>query len=482
MKTGILSWGAYLPRRRLARAAIAHALAWRAQEQKKPPAGERAYGNWDEDSLTMAVEAARDALRGGGVGASPGALHLASTTLPFADRSNSGLVADALSLANPLATQDATGSQRAGTSLLLQALSGHGARPATLVAAADRRRTRAGSPEEQAYGDGASAVLVGQGTLAAEFLGGTSVATDFVDHYRESSAEHDYTLEERWIRTEGHQKLIPAAIAALLTELHLSPDAVRHFVFAAPFAAALQVARVAGLAAETVTDAKLERCGHTGTAHPLLMLGAVLDTAGPDELILLVGFGQGVDVLALRTTAALSTVVARGAVDRALAAGRTDNAYVRFLSHGGALDMDWGMRAERDSRTAQSSHYRKHRDLNGFVGGRCRACGAVQFPRSRACVNPQCRAFDTQAEYVLAQSLGRVKTYTEDWLAFVPEPPLQYGNVNFSEGGNVFIEFTDVEPGELSVGATVRFVFRIKDVDHVRGFHRYFWKATLVRN
>ena len=140
------------------------------------------------------------------------------------------------------------------------------------------------------------------------------------------------------------------------------------------------------------------------------------------------------------------------------------------------------MRAERDSRTAHSAHYRKHRDLNGFVGGRCTACGAVQFPRSRACVNPACRAFDTQVEHVLAQSLGRVKTYTEDWLAFVPEPPLQYGNVTFSEGGNAFIEFTDVEPGELSVGAAVRFVFRIKDVDHVRDFHRYFWKATLVRN
>ena len=38
MTTGILSWGAYLPRRRLARAAIAQALAWRTQEPKKPPA------------------------------------------------------------------------------------------------------------------------------------------------------------------------------------------------------------------------------------------------------------------------------------------------------------------------------------------------------------------------------------------------------------------------------------------------------------
>ena len=32
--------------------------------------------------------------------------------------------------------------------------------------------------------------------------------------------------------------------------------------------------------------------------------------------------------------------------------------------------------------------------------------------------------------------------------------------------------------GELEVGTRVRFVFRIKDVDAVRGFRRYFWKAT----
>ena len=55
---------------------------------------ERAFANWDEDSLTLAVEAARDCLRGFDLALSQ--LQLASTTLPFADRSNSGVVADAL--------------------------------------------------------------------------------------------------------------------------------------------------------------------------------------------------------------------------------------------------------------------------------------------------------------------------------------------------------------------------------------------------
>ncbi len=57
-----------------------------------------------------------------------------------------------------------------------------------------------------------------------------------------------------------------------------------------------------------------------------------------------------------------------------------------------------------------------------------------------------------------------------------------YGNVALDGGGNVFTEFADTPAGELAVGTPVRFVFRIKDVDTVRGFRRYFWKATPVRN
>jgi uncharacterized OB-fold protein len=94
------------------------------------------------------------------------------------------------------------------------------------------------------------------------------------------------------------------------------------------------------------------------------------------------------------------------------------------------------------------------------------------------CVNPQCRLTDTQTPERIADVTGRVKSFTEDWLAYSPSPPLAYGNVDIGDGGNVFMEFTDVEPGVLSVGLPVRMVFRIKDVDRVRGFQRYFWKAT----
>ena len=475
MTRGIAAWGAYLPRRRLARAAVAEALAWRNQGGGRAR-GERSFANWDEDSLTMAVEAARDAL-GERDRSAVESVALASTTLPFADRSNAGLVAAALSLPTGVRTQDLGGSQRAATSALIESLCGPLARP-RLLAAADRRRTRAGSNEELAYGDGAAALLVAADAVVAEFLGSASETAELVDHYRSAEATTDYTLEDRWVRSVGHLGLVPPVIQRLLAEIGAPGSAIRHLACALPAASSRQIAKQVGCAPEAVIDPLDERCGHTGCAHPLLLLGAALERAAPDELILVVGFGQGVDVLAFRATAALTAARPRRGVAGALGGGLTDHAYVRFLSHGGALEMDWGMRAERDNRTAQSAYYRRHADLSGFVGGRCRRCGTVQFPRAGACVNPECRALGPQDEAPLAELGGRVKTYTEDWLAFTPGPPLVYGNVALDGGGNVFAEFTDVDAGELAVGAPVRFVFRIKDFDRLRSTHRYFWKAA----
>ena len=70
------------------------------------------------------------------------------------------------------------------------------------------------------------------------------------------------------------------------------------------------------------------------------------------------------------------------------------------------------------------------------------------------------------------------RSFTEDWQAYTPHPPYIYGNIGLEAGGNLLMELTDVEPGELEVGAAVRFVFRVKDFDSQRAYRRYVWKAT----
>jgi 3-hydroxy-3-methylglutaryl CoA synthase len=463
-----------LPRLRLPRARIAEAMGWMSAATAAPE-GARAVCNWDEDAVTLAVEAARGALAD-----EPrvDAVWLASTTLPFADRDVAALVAAALDLPATTETLCIGASLRSGTSALARAL----ARPdrRTLVIATDARRAAPGSPQELTYGHGAAAFVTGPPTRGA-LAGALGIATrsaDFVDHYRAPGEAHDYALEDRWVREEGWIGLVPEVIARALASSDTAASEVSQLVVTAAGAVARRIAAEAGLTRATPADVLHADCGDTGAAHPLLMLAAALERSQPGELIAVVGFGQGVDVLLLRTGEGVAR--RRATVSAALGRRVEEPHYARHLSHAGHLEVDFGMRAERDQRSAHTVAWRRGREIDGFVGGRCRACGAVQFPRFRVCANPECRATDTLDPHRLADSAGRVRTFTEDWQAYSPRPPYVYGNVAFDEGGSLFMEFTDLEPGEIAVGDAVRFVFRVKDIDRARHFRRYFWKA--VRN
>src|SRR5512142_439111 len=119
---GITRYGAYLPRLRLQRQSVADANAWFDASLKGLAKGERTMCNWDEDTITMAVEACTDCLATPSA-QRPSAVVLASTTLPFLDRQNSVLLAEALNLGAPgLRTLDVASSQRAGTSGMLAAI------------------------------------------------------------------------------------------------------------------------------------------------------------------------------------------------------------------------------------------------------------------------------------------------------------------------------------------------------------------------
>jgi 3-hydroxy-3-methylglutaryl CoA synthase len=211
---GITAYGAYVPRLRLQRQAIVDANAWFNPAIKGLAKGERAICNWDEDSLTMAVEAARDCL----AGERPediSALYFASTTLPFDDRQNAGIMATALNFGEDITVMDIVGSQRAGTSGLIQAMDVAGGKGSPgLITASDKRRTKASGPQELQFGDAAAAFTVGGDGVIAEYLGGHQLAIDFVDHYRGGNEDFDYNWEERWIRDEGYFKIVPRAIAS----------------------------------------------------------------------------------------------------------------------------------------------------------------------------------------------------------------------------------------------------------------------------
>ncbi|MDE0150704.1 MAG: OB-fold domain-containing protein [Rhodospirillaceae bacterium] len=478
---GLKAYGAYVPRLRLSRREIAEANAWFNPAIKGLAKGERAICNWDEDSLTMAVEAARDCLTPARLDEDApaiAAVTFASTTLPFDDRQNAGILATALNFDETVVTMDFAASQRAGTSGLLNALR-NAAAGDSLFVAADKRRTRASGPQELQFGDAAAAFTVGSGDVVADYLGGHQLSTDFVDHYRGGDAKYDYNWEERWIRDEGYFKIAPRAIAAALEATGLDGGAIDRFIMPALIRGVPQkVAAMSGIAPDAVRDTLQAQLGEAGTAHPLVMLVDCLQEAEPGETIMVVGWGQGCDVLLFRTTGALASLPPRQGVKGYLARRREETNYNRYLSFNELLEQDRGIRSEVDAPTALSALYRNRDMVLGFVGGKCRICGTVQYPRTRACVSPNCGAFNSQDPHPFAEIPATVQSWTADNLTYSPDPPAHFGMVVFDEGGRLMADMTDVAPGEVAVGMPVRMVFRRRAVDDKRGFIKYFWKAT----
>lgn len=482
---GLKAYGAYIPRLRLSRKAIAEANAWFNPAIGGLAKGERAICNWDEDSLTMAVEAARDCLtpaRPDAGAPAVRAVHFASTTLPFDDRQNAGILATALNFGETVTTMDFAASQRAGTSGLIAALqreNGGAAAGDTLFVAADKRRTQASGPQELQFGDAAAAFTVGSGDPIAEYLGGHQLSTDFIDHYRGGDSKYDYNWEERWIRDEGYFKIAPRAIAAALAETGLDAGEIDRFIMPALIRGVPQkVAALAGIESGAVRDTLQAQLGEAGTAHSLVMLVDCLQDAGPGETVMVVGWGQGCDVLLFRTTGALASLPPRQGVKGYLARRREEPNYNRYLSFNNLVEQDRGIRAELDAPTALSALYRNRDMVLGFVGGKCRVCGTAQYPRTRACVSPNCGAFNSQDPHPFADIPAKVQSWTADNLTYSPDPPAHFGMVVFDEGGRLMADMTDVSPGEVAVGMPVRMVFRRRAVDDKRGFIKYFWKAT----
>lgn len=480
MDLGILAFGGYLPQSRLQRTEISKMHGWYNPGLKGLAKGERTIANWDEDAITMAVEAARDCLTGRDR-SDVSAVFMASTSFPFQDRQNAGVVADALNLKSQMMTLDLAASQRAGSSGLsvaLQAAAGSGA--PILFAAAEQRQTKAASPQEMTYGDGAAAVLVGTGDVVARFIGSHTESTDFVDHFRGGGHEFDYAWEERWLRDEGYMKIVPAAIQGVLNKTGIGADSITTFCFpAAMKRVAGMLAKKTGLNDEAVADNLQATCGETGAAHPLVMLVHALETSNPGDKILITGFGQGCDALIFEVTDAITSLAPRAGISGHLARRRPEANYARFLTVNGLVTMEEGIRAEVDKQTGLSTHYRNRDMAQRMIGGCCTDCGTLQFPKSNVCVNPNCGAVGTQEDHPFADKKARLNSFTADRLTFSPDPPAYYGMIQFEDGGRLMADFTDIDPDQdLEVGMPMKLMFRVKDHDKNRGFRRYFWKAT----
>ena len=478
---GITSYGGYIPWYRMERMTAYKAMGWLNPAAILP--GERSIANYDEDSVTMAVAAARDCLKGIDKKKKIDGLYIATTTSPYRQRESAGIIGTALSLQPSIRTADFTDSTKAGTGAILSAYDAikAGSAKNILVCASDLRKELAGGYQEQLYGDSAAALLLGDTDVIASIEGSYSISYDFSDSWRADFDEFERAWEDRWRRDEGYEKQLTESIAGLLTKYKLNIKDFAKIVIACHFErAGVAIATKLGADPSRVQDSMMRTMGDSGAGYPLVLLVAALEEAKPGDKILVVSYGNGSDALFLQVTDQIEKVRDNKGIKKWLARKKMLDNYDKYLAFREEIPMDKGFRGEESSSTQISALWRGRKSFLGLWGSRCKKCGTPIYPIQRVCVNPDCGAIDEMEDYCFADRKGTLFTYTADLLAYSINPPAIYGVLDFEGGGRFWFDIADCAPESLKVGMPMEMTFRIKYVEHGRGVSTYSWKAAPV--
>ncbi len=468
---GIKSFGAYIPVYRLSASELARAWGGRGGR------GEIAVANYDEDSITMAVEAVIDCLNGMDL-AIPDGLYFASTTPPYDEKLSASIVAAATDLRDELFTLDIGNSLRSGTGAIkaaCDAIKGGSAKN-VLVTAADCRLAPPASDFESVFGDGAAAFLIADEDVAVAIEDSYSISSDFVDVWKRAEDPYIRTWEDRFVLEHGYREKLGIAISTLLKKTGLSAKDFAKVVYYAPDARSHQrMIKQLKLEPEQVQAPMFDAVGNTGAAFAPMMLVAALEEAKPGDRILWANYGDGADAFVLQVTDQIEKARGRRGIKRHLESKMqilNYEKYVRFRNL---------MQGEADRRPQYISSlpmiWRDRKQVLPLHGGRCRNCGNIQFPIQRICA--YCQAKDNYEEVRLADKTATVFTFSMDERAVEVDPPRVWTISDFDDGGRIYCTMTDRDIEKIDIGMQVEMTFR--KIHEGAGVHNYFWKCRPVR-
>ncbi len=472
---GIVSFGVHIPVYRLTRAAIGQ--SW----ESRGPQGERAVANYDEDSLTMAVAAARNCLKRA-VGSKVGAVYFATTTAPYLEKQSAALIAAVLSLAEDTQTLDFTNSLRCGTGALGAAINAvnSGAVDTVLVCAADMRVFAPKSAQEMTSGDGAVAFLIGKADLIAEIEWFDSYSDEIQDVWRIEGEKFLRTAEERFVQDLGYARVVRNAASKSLKKHAAAPDTFAKFCsnFTDPKSIGRLSAKL-GFNPETQLQAELNQSiGDTGAAMSLMNLAQALENVTPSQSILVASYGNGCDVISIRATDKLASLLAIRKVADQVAQKIMVSSYNKYLIWRGLIEVAQTPRPPLVER--QPTPPAQWREIKGELvlnGTKCKECGTAQYPPQRVCMS--CKVKDKMDRYNFSQVPAKVTTFSHDYIMETLDSPVTTTVVDFEGGGRMICDMTDRDIKEVVVGMDLEMTFR--KLYTVGGIHNYWWKCTPVR-
>jgi hydroxymethylglutaryl-CoA synthase len=292
---GIIGYGVYIPRYRIAAREIAR--VW-ADGQGGVPVDAKSVPGADEDTITMSIEAARNALARGAIDAEQlSAVWVGSESHPYSVKPSGTIVAEALGATPWVSAADWEFACKAGSEALTAGMGmvGSGMARYVLAIGADTAQSRPGDALEYTAAAGAAALLIGAADQALATIEATcSYVNDTPDFFRR--ADRAYPVHgNRFTGEPAYFGQIRNAASHLLEQLGTKPADYTYAVFHQPNTRFPQaVAKQLGFTPQQINPGVLApKIGNTYSAAALLGLCAVLDVAKPGETIFVASYGSG---------------------------------------------------------------------------------------------------------------------------------------------------------------------------------------------
>lgn len=296
--TGIVSYGAYVPRYRITPTEIGHVWgtdgaamgAGLAVKRKSVPAP-------DEDTITISTEALRTALIRGAIDPQEiGALYVGSESHPYAVKPTATVVAQAVGATPNLTAADFEFACKAGTAAIQTCLGLVGADMIRYGVAigSDTSQGAPGDALEYSASAGGAAFVIGRERVIAKVRHTLSYTTDTPDFWRREG-QHYPSHGGRFTGEPAYFRHVSECARRIMEQSSTTPKSYAHVVFHQPNGKFPQrVGKQLGFTDEQMRYGLVTPyIGNTYSGAALIGLANVLDVAQPGDQVLMVGYGSG---------------------------------------------------------------------------------------------------------------------------------------------------------------------------------------------
>ncbi len=294
-EVGIVGYGAYIPRYRITAAEICR--VWKGGEDTLH-LEEKSVPGLDEDTATIAIEAARNALDRADIDPKElGALWVGSESKPYAVKPTATIVAEVVGATPHISAADWEFACKAGTEAMQAAIGfvASGMAKYAMAIGVDTAQGRPGDDLEYTASAGGAAFIMGPKEESMVCVEGSfSYVSDTPDFFRRP-LQHYPQHGHRFTGEPAYFKHTYEAARSLMEELGYGPKDYTMVIFHQPNSKfPRRIAKQLGFTEEQLKPGLLVNLiGNAYAGSSPLGLAAALDEAKPGDRLLLVSFGSG---------------------------------------------------------------------------------------------------------------------------------------------------------------------------------------------